>query len=127
MCSAVCVYAGVCWSELICVAVWCSVLSVLQGIAVDLQCVVVCCSVLQCVAVCCSVLQCVAACCSVLQCIAACCSVLQCAALYCRVLQYVTLCFSELQRENVYKSQINFYQVMAAAPTLLNRFTLQQN
>ena len=36
----------------------------------QLQCVVVCCSVLQCVAVCCSVLQCVAVCCSVLQCVA---------------------------------------------------------
>jgi len=104
MCSAVWVYAAVCWSVVMCDAVWCSVLNVLQCIAVDLQCVAVCWSVLQCVGVCCSVLQCIAACCSVLQCIAACCSVLQCAALYCRVLQYVKLCFGVLQRENVYKS-----------------------
>jgi len=38
--------------------------SVLQCVAVCLQCVAVWCSVLQCVAVCCSVLQCVAVCCS---------------------------------------------------------------
>ena len=40
----------------------------------------VCCSVLsvlQCVAVCCNVLQCVAMCCSVLQCVEVCCNVLQ--------------------------------------------------
>jgi len=42
-----------------CVAACCNV-------AIELQCVAVCCSVLQCVAVCCSVLQCVAVCCSVL-------------------------------------------------------------
>jgi len=51
--------------------------------------VAVCCSVLQCVAVCCSVslcvLQCVAVCCSVLQCATVCCSVLQCVAVCCSV------------------------------------------
>jgi len=81
----------------------------------ELQCVVVCCSVmqfyiplqlaevprsnaslspvsvLQCVAMCCSVLQCVAMCCSVLQCIAVCCSVLQCVAVCCSVLQCIAV------------------------------------
>ena len=63
--------------------------SVLELIAVVLQCVAVCCSVLQCVAVCCSVLQCVTVCCSVLQCIAVSCSVLQRVAVCCSVLQRV--------------------------------------
>jgi len=36
--------------------------SVLQCVAVLLQCVLACCTMLQCVAVCCSVLQCVAVC-----------------------------------------------------------------
>jgi len=61
--------------------------SVLQCVAVLLQCVTVCCSVLQCVAVCCSVLQCVAVCCSVSQCAAVCCSMLQCVVVCCSMLQ----------------------------------------
>ena len=58
--------------------------SILQYIAVGLQCIAVWRSVLQCVAVCCSVLQCVAVCCSVLQCGAVCChslSLICCSAL----------------------------------------------
>ena len=54
----------------------------------DVQCVVLCCSVLQSVAECCRVLQSVAVCCSVLQCVAVCCSVLQCVAVCCSVLPY---------------------------------------
>ena len=49
------------------VAVWCSVVQLLQCGAVcrsALQCAVVCCCVLQCVAVRCRVLQCAAVCCS---------------------------------------------------------------
>ena len=82
-----------CCSVMQCVAVCCSVHSLLHRIFWKmLQCNAVCCSVLQyalasaedflkVVAVCCSVLQCVAVCCSVLQCVlqrvAAGCSVLQ--------------------------------------------------
>ena len=68
---------------------------VLQCVAVCLQWVAVCCSVMQCVALCCSVLQCVAVCYSVLQCVASCCSVLQCAAVCCSVLQCVAVCCRE--------------------------------
>jgi len=100
------------------VAVCCSVL---QCVAVVLQCVAVCCSVLQCAAVCCSILQCVdvqyvavrrpgdkmqrelallqcvAVCYSVLQCIAVCCCVLPCAAVCCSVLQCVAVYCNALQ------------------------------
>jgi len=68
--------------------------------------VAVCCSVLQCVAVCCSVcsvMRCVAVCCSALQCVAVCavcCSVLQNVAECCRVLQSVAVCCSVLQQGN---------------------------
>jgi len=75
-------------------------------LAVGLQCVIVCYSLLQCVAVRCSALQCVAGrcralqCaavrCSALQCVAVCCSVLQCGAVWCSVLQCITERCNEL-------------------------------
>jgi len=71
-------------------AVWCSVLSVLQ-------CVAVWCSVPQCATVCYSVLQCVAGRYRVLQGFEVCCSMLQCVAVCCSVLQYVAVCCSMLQ------------------------------
>jgi len=97
------------------VAVCCSVLRLLQCVAVfysvlqhiaiarqttrlhsagcsALQCVVACCSFLQRVAACCSALQRFSVCCSVLQCVAVCCSVLQCVAACCSILQCVAAC-----------------------------------
>ena len=56
-------------------------------LAVGLQCVIVCYSLLQCVAVRCSALQCVAVRCRALQGVAVRCSALQCAAVRCSVLQ----------------------------------------
>ena len=68
-----------CYSVLQCVAVLlqccCSVVAMLlQSVA---ECCKVFCSVLQCIAVCCSLLQWVAVCCSMLQYVAVCCSVLR--------------------------------------------------
>ena len=59
-----------CQRESVCVAVCCSIFSVLQ-------CVKMCCSALQCVVVGRSVWQYIAVCCSGLQCVAVGCSVLQ--------------------------------------------------
>jgi len=74
-----------------------------QCVALQLQYVAVCCSVLQyvalcfsvlhCVSLCCIVLQCVAVCGSVFQCVAACRGVLQCVAVCCSVLHGVAVCF----------------------------------
>jgi len=79
------------------VAVYCSqepVLFVTLTLHVtNILCVAVCCSVLQYVAVRCSVFERVAVCCSVLQCVA----VLQCFAVRCSVLQRVAVCCSVLQ------------------------------
>jgi len=86
----------VCYREVQCGAVCCSMMQVCCGVAhvwrshssleewFDHS---VCCSVLQRVAVCCSVLLCVAVCCSVLQCVAVCCTLLQCVAVCCSVLR----------------------------------------
>ena len=90
-----------CCSVLQCIAVRCSVCSVLQRVAVEysvLQCVAVCCSALQCVAVCCSVLQRVAACCSLLQCVAVCCSTdaLRARAQFPPIVEYSAVCWFEM-------------------------------
>jgi len=91
---SVCLRSGTAFQNLQCVVVCCSVL----------QCVEMCCSVLQRVAVCCNVLQCAADCCSVVQRAAACCSVLQCVAVCRSVLQCVPVCCRVLQRVVVYRS-----------------------
>jgi len=112
-------------------AEWCSVLQ-LQCVVVCcsvLQCIAVCCSVLQCVAVCCSVLQYVAVCCSVVQCVAVCCSMLQCVAMSCKVsqcvavrcsaLQYVAMCYSMLlcTKSLIYYPQSNKTFALSRAHT----------
>jgi len=127
-----------------CVAMCCSVFSVLQCVAVCCSVSAqnlpipstrhLCCNVLQCVAVCCSVLQCVAVCCSVLQsvgaqiililpnatpvlqCVAVCCNVLQCAAVCCSVLQCVAVRCSALQCA-VACCSVNFKIVNGSWPT----------
>jgi len=91
------------------VAVCCSVLQCVAGLAKELEAkakakggmlrVAVCCRVLPCVAVRCCALPCVAVCCSVLQCVAVCCLLLQCVAVLaqygvassCRLLQIIGL------------------------------------
>ena len=64
-------YVAACSSVLQCDATTCSVVQcILGGVALNVECGAMCCSVLLCVAVCCNVLQRVAVCCSVLQCVA---------------------------------------------------------